>query len=120
MFTTAVKMDDPYFKEGEYEQLRKKYPNRVPIFVTKYTSARDLPDLVKKKFLVPTSMTVREILFVIRSQLKLTPDKALFIFVGGVLPPVSLTISELYAAYRSSDGALRIQYSTESTFGSAE
>jgi GABA(A) receptor-associated protein len=118
--SNKLTIDDsvPSFKPGEFERLRKTYPNRIPVFVQKYSGARhELPDIPKKKFLVSSCMTVREMLFVIRSQIKLSSDKALFIFIGGMLPPVSISMGEMYAAHRSNDGALRVMYSTENTFG---
>jgi GABA(A) receptor-associated protein len=47
----------------------------------------------------------------------LPPEKALFLFVDNNLEVSTALMSELYARYKSADGALRIIYTSESTFG---
>ncbi|KAE8956555.1 hypothetical protein PR001_g31694, partial [Phytophthora rubi] len=47
----------------------------------------DIPDIDKKKFLVPADLTVGQFVYVIRKRIKLSPEKAIFIFVNNVLPP---------------------------------
>lgn len=55
--------------------------------------------------------------YVIRKQMTLEPEKALFLFVENTLVPSSALMGELYARYKSEDNALRIMYMSESTFG---
>lgn len=45
------------------------------------------------------------------------PEKALFVFVGSVLPPTGALLKEVYAQHVDRDGFLYVQYSGESTFG---
>jgi GABA(A) receptor-associated protein len=47
----------------------------------------DIPDIDKKKYLVPADLTVGQFVYVIRKRIKLSPEKAIFIFVKNVLPP---------------------------------
>lgn len=102
---------------GELITLREKYPGRVPIFVTKSSSARDIPDIPKHKFLAPTSISVSQFIFIIRRQIQLPPEKALFVFINNTLPPSNTTVGELYSLHKSPDGALRMVYTSENTFG---
>jgi hypothetical protein len=45
----------------------------------------DIPDLDKKKYLVPADLTVGQFVYVIRKRIKLSPEKAIFVFVNNVL-----------------------------------
>jgi hypothetical protein len=51
-------------------------------------------------------------------RIKLSPEKAIFIFVNNVLPPSSSLLSHVYAEHKDADGFLYIVYSSENTFGS--
>jgi GABA(A) receptor-associated protein len=102
---------------GEAQKLREKYPGKIPIFVTRARNANDLPDLPKHKFLAPSHLSVGQFLYVIRKHIQLPPEKALFVFVNNTLPTSSTSLAELYTNYRSNDGALRMTYTSENTFG---
>lgn len=106
-----------FLKPGEIDKLRAKYPGRVPIFVKKSNNARDIPNIPKSKFLAPSNLSVGQFIYIIRRQISLPPEKALFIFVNNTLPTSSALLSELYATHKSPDGALHITYTSESTFG---
>ena len=75
------------------------------------------PHLTKNKFLVPKSLTLGMFSYVVRKHLTLPPEKALFLFIGDTLPTTGTLVSELYARYKSDDGALRVVYMSESAFG---
>lgn len=99
------------------DHITKTYPDRVPVFVRRGDSCKDLPELKKQKFLVPRELTVGQFLFIVRRQLTLPPEKALFLFINNTLPTTSTLMGELYGPHKSSDGALRMVYMSESTFG---
>ena len=102
---------------GEADRIKAKYPGRIPIFVTKANKSGDIPDIPKHKFLAPSSLSVGQFIFIIRRQMQLPPEKALFVFVNNTLPTSSTLLSELYATHKSQDGALRMMYTSENTFG---
>jgi GABA(A) receptor-associated protein len=105
------------FTKEEYERLTKKYPGRIPVFVFRLRDSTDIPDIKKHKYLVPSDLTVGNFIYLIRKQLKLTPEKALYIFIGNTLPMSSMTMGQIYSLHRSEDGALRMFYTSENTFG---
>jgi GABA(A) receptor-associated protein len=107
----------PVLTPKEFYSLREKYPNRVPVFVARASKSNDIPDIDKKKYLVPNVLSVGQLLYIIRRQISLPPEKALFVFVNNTLPMSSTTVGELYAKHCSIDGALRVTYTSESTFG---
>uniref|UniRef100_A0A6C0KS05 Autophagy-related protein n=1 Tax=viral metagenome TaxID=1070528 RepID=A0A6C0KS05_9ZZZZ len=111
-------MSDLQLREGELERIRSKHPDKVPVFVTKSIYARDsLPEMRKRKFLVPLQYKMGEFLLMIRKWLLLKPDQAVFIFIENTLPMIGSTIGELYIKHKGEDGVLRLSYASENTFG---
>ena len=60
-----------------------------------YYQAR-IAELDKKKYLVPSDLTVGQFYFLIRKRVSLRPEDALFFFVNNVIPPTSATMGSLY------------------------
>lgn len=65
------------------------------VIVEKAPKAR-VGDLDKKKYLVPSDLTVGQFYFLIRKRIHLRPEDALFFFVNNVIPPTSATMGALY------------------------
>ncbi|KAH8367734.1 hypothetical protein KR084_002164 [Drosophila pseudotakahashii] len=82
-------------RRAEGDKIRRKYPDRVPVIVEKAPKAR-IGDLDKKKYLVPSDLTVGQFYFLIRKRIHLRPEDALFFFVNNVIPPTSATMGSLY------------------------
>lgn len=102
---------------SDVERVLKKYPNRVPVFIDRTKNKCTIPEIDKKKFLVPCEMTIGHLMYIIRKRIKLKPEQALFIFINNTLPPNSETVENMYITHKSNDGFLYINYSTENTFG---
>ncbi|TRY97154.1 hypothetical protein DNTS_009640 [Danionella cerebrum] len=95
------KEEHPFEKRrSEGEKIRKKYPDRVPVIVEKAPKAR-IGDLDKKKYLVPSDLTVGQFYFLIRKRIHLRAEDALFFFVNNVIPPTSATMGQLYQVFLS-------------------
>jgi len=109
--------DNVVFTKEDFERITRKYPGRLPVFVFRLRDTTDIPDIPKHKYLVPTDLTVGNFIYMIRKQLKLTPEKALYVFIGHTLPMSSLTMGEVYNMHKSEDGSLRMFYTSENTFG---
>merc|ERR1712112_198826 len=111
------KEEHPFEKRRtEGEKIRRKYPDRVPVIVEKAPKAR-IGDLDKKKYLVPSDLTVGQFYFLIRKRISLRPEDALFFFVNNVIPPTSATMGSLYQEHHEEDFFLYIAYSDESVYG---
>jgi len=89
-----IKMSKPFKEEhplekrkSEAERIRAKYPDRVPVICEKADKSGDMPDIDKKKYLVPADLTVGQFQYVIRKRIKLAPEKALFVFCANTIPP---------------------------------
>ncbi|GIL55227.1 hypothetical protein Vafri_10811 [Volvox africanus] len=103
-------------RKAEAARIKEKYPDRIPVIVEK-AERSDIPDIDKKKYLVPSDLTVGQFVYVIRKRIKLSPEKAIFIFVKNVLPPTAALMSSIYEDHKDEDGFLYITYSGENTFG---
>ena len=103
--------------------IRVKFPDRIPVIVTKSTSSNndDIPDPApgKKyvKFLVPNDLTVGQFVYTIRKRMKLPQERAIFVFVNNKLPPTAMLMSQLYDKEKGDTGYLLMTYSGENTFG---
>jgi GABA(A) receptor-associated protein len=101
----------------ESKRIREKYPDRVPVIAEK-ASKSDIPDIDKKKYLVPSDLTVGQFVYVIRKRIKLQQEKAIFIFVNEkTLPPTAALMSQVYKEHADQDGFLYVTYAGESIFG---
>ncbi|KAJ8899019.1 hypothetical protein K2173_008842 [Erythroxylum novogranatense] len=114
----------PFKKEFTFEQrleesrdILAKYPDRVPVIVERYWRT-DLPEMEKKKYLIPRDMSIGQFIHVLSSRLHLPPGKALFVFVKNTLPQTASLVESVYESYKDDDGFLYMCYSSEKTFGS--
>ncbi|CAI9778831.1 unnamed protein product [Fraxinus pennsylvanica] len=103
----------------ESKEIIAKYPDRVPVVVERY-SKTDLPEMEKKKYLVPRDMSVGQFIYVLSGRLHLAPGKALFVFVNNTLPQTSSLMETMYDSSKDEDGFLYMCYSSEKTFGCAQ
>ncbi|CAL9053006.1 unnamed protein product [Musa banksii] len=105
-------------RQAEASRIRGKYPDRIPVIVEKAERSA-IPDIDKKKYLVPADLTVGQFVYVIRKRINLSPEKAIFMFVNNTLPPTASMMSTIYEAHRDEDGYLYMMYNGENTFGSS-
>ncbi|ELQ39508.1 Microtubule associated protein [Pyricularia oryzae Y34] len=114
---SKFKDEHPFEKrKAEAERIRQKYTDRIPVICEKVEKS-DIATIDKKKYLVPADLTVGQFVYVIRKRIKLSPEKAIFIFVQDTLPPTAALMSSIYELHKDEDGFLYITYSGENTFG---
>ncbi|NP_001275429.1 autophagy-related protein 8i-like [Solanum tuberosum] len=101
---------------AESRDIIAKYPDRVPVVAERY-SKTDLPEMEKKKYLVPRDMSVGQFIHILSGRLHLAPGKALFVFVNNTLPQTTSLIETVYESSKDKDGFLYMCYSSEKTFG---
>lgn len=107
------------FDQRYIEGLRvlSKYPERIPIICERDDRCNSISSLKKEKYLVEKSLTCAQFMYIIRKQLVLPAEKAIFLFINGVLPSNNCTLGELYEHYKSNDGFMYIKYNSENVFG---
>jgi len=99
------------------EIILSKYPDRVPVYVSKKENSL-VNDVEKHKYLVPKDMTMGNFMYVLRKNIKLKSDQALFVFVNNLIACNSDLIGEIYNNYYDKDDKfLHVVYSGENTFG---
>ncbi|KAB2613611.1 autophagy-related protein 8d-like [Pyrus ussuriensis x Pyrus communis] len=117
MAKSAFKMEHPLEKrQAEAARIREKYPDRIPVVVERAEKS-DVPQIDKKKYLVPADLTIGQFVYVVRKRIKLSPEKAIFVFVRNILPPTAAIMSAIYEENKDEDGFLYMLYSGENTFG---
>jgi GABA(A) receptor-associated protein len=102
-------------RKAEVLRIRAKYPTRLPVLCERLGG--NLPPLDKKKYLVPSELTVGQFIYVIRRRMTLPPEKALYIFIDNMLPCGSSSMGSIYEKHKHADGFLYIRCSGENTFG---
>jgi len=106
-------------RTAEAKRIRSKYPDRIPVICERAAKETSLPDIDKKKYLVPADLTVGQFIYVVRKRIRLAPEKAIFMFCNNVLPTTTEIMSKVYSQHKAEDGFLYVTYSGESTFGAA-
>ena len=118
MANSSFKLEHPLERRQiESSRIREKYPDRIPVIVER-AERSDVPNIDKKKYLVPADLTVGQFVYVVRKRIKLSAEKAIFVFVKNTLPPTAAMMSAIYDEYKVEDGCLYMTYSGENTFGS--
>ena len=114
MFKTKHTFEERF---SESERIIKKFPDKVPIICEKNGNQLELKELEKSKYLVPWDYTIGQFLYIIRKQLQLGKEEALFMIVGNHISSASALLGHIYELYKDLDGFLYIQYTKENTFG---
>jgi len=97
--------------------LLNKYPDRIPIICERSHKHFDLPNIDKKKYLVPKNLTFGDFTCVLRQKIRLNPHDSIFLFVNDKIVSGSLIIGHIYDYEKDTDGILYLQYAKENTFG---
>jgi GABA(A) receptor-associated protein len=119
MASSSYKSIHPFEKrKAEADRIRERYPARIPIIVER-SSKSDVPDIDKKKYLVPADLTVGQFVYVIRKRIKLRAEKAIYVFVKHALPPTAACMASLYDEHKDDDGFLYMTFAGENYFGRA-
>ena len=80
----------------ESGRIRTKYEDRIPVICEKHTQS-DVPNIDKTKYLVPQDLNAGQFIYVVRKRIKLQPEKALFLFVDGMLPPTGMFLKIFFS-----------------------
>lgn len=113
----SFKLSAPLEKRIENSQnIRKKYPNRVPVVCEVSRDSQIVLD--KNKYLVPKNITVGQLQYIIRKKVpNLNHEQALYMFIGNTLAPIAREMGDIYEDRKDQDGFLYVVINTENTFG---
>ena len=102
----------------EAEKLMQKYPDRIPVIVSRNKYSETTPEIDKHRYLVPNDLTIGQLQYVIRKRLSLNSDKGLFLFVNKTIMNTNTMIISAYQSEQcKEDGFLYVVYSYENVFG---
>jgi len=93
-------------RQEEAQRIMKKYPNRIPVICE--CVGGEVPDIDRKKYLVPSDLSMAEFLYVIRKRIKIKPEQSIYLFVGD---------SVMVAGAQHIGSVFYTCYSGENTFG---
>lgn len=121
MFLSSISFKNEFKFEDRIAEANRvliKYPDRIPVICERsLTASKDCPFIDKRKYLVPRDLSIGQFLYIIRKRLKLPPEKAIFLFVNGLIPSTTQMIGEIYEYHRDPDLYLYITYAYENVFG---
>eukprot|EP01147_Barroeca_monosierra_P001917 gene1917-5006_t len=110
------------------DRIKLKYSDRIPVIAERYKKS-NLPDIEKKKYLLPDDLTVNQFQYVIRQRVKLNSDQALFTYVvhektpgrpKTILPAVTRTMGDIYKEHKDEDGFLYMIYANDEVYGAGD
>ena len=103
-------------RQSESNKIVLKYPGRIPVIVERSRNC-ELPDISKKKYLVPRDLTMSQFIYIIRKRIQLKSSESLFLMINNQLCPSNKSLSEIYEKMADKDGFLYVTYTSENTFG---
>ncbi|XP_051901263.1 microtubule-associated proteins 1A/1B light chain 3C-like [Pristis pectinata] len=105
-------------RKSEAENIRSKFPNKLPVIVERYPKERSLPHLDRSKYLVPLELSMCQFTIIIRNRMALSSRQAFYLMVNNQnVVSTSLTMAEIYAEFKEEDGFLYVTYASQEMFG---
>uniref|UniRef100_A0A915E5N0 Uncharacterized protein n=1 Tax=Ditylenchus dipsaci TaxID=166011 RepID=A0A915E5N0_9BILA len=99
---------------SEWWRIKRQQPDKVPIIIERYDTERNLPILDHCKYLVPSHITVADVMQIIRRRLHLHPDQAFFLLINEKsMVSITMTVGQLYEMEQEKDGFLYIVYASQ-------
>jgi GABA(A) receptor-associated protein len=105
-------------RKVESATIKNKYPDRIPV-VCEVLKSSDSNEIIldKKKYLVPSDITVGQFIYIIRKRIILSAEHALYVFIDNTLPPTNALMGQIYNDNKDIDGFLYCLLSRETSFG---
>ena len=127
-------MTEINFSKKKVEQMMLKNPDRVPIIISSNSFK-----IEKLKYIVPNSITIGELMIMLRKKNNINPQEAIFLFIKdnnnlnnsdkskskikskkeneGILVPSSSTLGTLHHQHKDENLILHIFFEKEAVFG---
>jgi len=100
------------------QEINRQQPDKVPIIIERFDTERHLPLLDHCKYLVPSHITIADVMQIIRRRLQLHPDQAFFLLINEKsMVSMTMTIGQIYDMEKEPDGFLYIVYASQPAFG---
>ena len=102
-------------RKKEALNMTNKYTDRVPIIVEPKNNR--IAQIDKRKYMVPKDLLFGQLIYVIRTRMRLSKDAALFVFAGSQIILASSIVGDVYEKFKDEDGFLYVVYDFENIFG---
>ena len=117
-YVNTISFED---RKKRSNSLLLKYKDKFPVILEKSSRDKYLPNIDKSKLLVSQEMTVATVLQLLKKNLQINENTAIYIMIADkdkqVMLSGSQSISYLYDNYKNEDGFLYLEYCTENVFG---
>ncbi|CAE7551262.1 ATG8 [Symbiodinium natans] len=124
--TTSLKESIPFEKRAaEATRILAKYPDRIPVICEKAPTCT-LPEIQKKKFLVPSSMLCWEFKGIVLNNIHkvqqtaggaMSSQEVIYLLADNKATKTGAPLAEIYENHKSDDGFLYMTYTAENTLG---
>lgn len=98
-------------------KIRSKYTNYVPIIIQEDHNKHQKVCLSKTKYIVPSDFTLSQFIYILRKNIKISPEESIFCFIDKTIPNCSETIDIIDKKFKDKDGFLYMTIVKENTFG---
>lgn len=102
--------------ESEKVKMTPECADKIPVIIERADKST-IQELPKTKYLINKDVTVAQLIYILRRNIKLQPYEAMFLFINDTIPATGAKMSTIYDKYVDKDGFLYITYCGENTFG---
>lgn len=115
-YIESLSFDD---RKKKFNSLMAKFPDKIPVILEKSKTDKYLPKMEKTKLLLSYEMTISNILQLLKKNINITQNTAVYIMVSNknIMLSGSQNISSIYNQHKNNDGFLYLEYCTENVFG---
>ena len=126
-YNNTFKQIEDYFTNEffEFEEEKQKGKlclwNKIPIIISFDRSAKKIFKIKKintKKYDVPFDITISQLHFILRKDMKIKKEGAMFLLINGKkMIPFDLNLQEIYDKYKKDDNLLYLTVASEFVYG---
>ena len=105
-------------RKSHIQKILEKYPDKIPIYLSKGRFNKTMNEYKKKKFLVNEDMKMMIFLGTIKNNYKIDSNQSLYLMVNDKeMVEMSQSLGTIYKKHKDEDGLLYISYYEENVFG---
>ena len=102
--------------------LREKYPNKVPVIVSRDKNSKRIKDIGVTKYLVQDNITIGQFVYLLRKKIKVDSTDSIYLYAYYKGKSISLNntleMISVFDEYKNiNDNKLYLIYAGENTFG---
>lgn len=112
------------FKNKSVEQRKhlssgviSRFPDRVCVLVERDKQCKNIPKIIKHKYLVPLNTSVGTFSNILRSKIEIPDFQSFYITFNNTIVSRHLHMIDVYKLYSEEDGFIYCRYCSEQTFG---